>query len=243
MLRSGVASSKNDQRASAVGVLALMRGQRAAITMATKAMGDGNPKVRVAAATALGELHASAAIPKLKEAINDNDVTVVLAAAHALLQLKDRSGYEVYYAILTGQRKSGKGLVAGQLDMLKDPKKMAMMGFQEGIGFIPFAGMGYTAIRAIMKDDSSPVRAAAARVLANDPDPDTVQGLVDTALDDKSELVRTAALEAVARHDDPAYISKIAAAMDDGKDPVRYTAAAAVIRLSAVAERRAAARK
>jgi HEAT repeat protein len=242
LLRSGVNSTKTDQRATAVGVLALMRGQRPATTMATEALGDKSPKVRVAAAGALGELHATKAIPKLKDALNDQDVSVVLAAAHALLLLKDSSAYDVYFAILTGQRKGGHGLLAGQLETLKDPKKMALLGFQEGIGFIPFAGMGYGAVRAIMKDDSSPVRAAAARVLAADPDADTLEGLANASLDDKSELVRTAALEAVARHDDPAYISKIAPAMDDEKDPVKFTAAAAVIRLTAIAERRAAAK-
>jgi HEAT repeat protein len=243
LLRTGVNSTKTDQRATAVGVLALMRGQRAAATMATEALQDKSPKVRVAAATALGELHTTTAIPNLKDALNDEDVSVVLAAAHALLLLKDSSAYEVYFAILTGERKSSHGLVAGQLETLKDPKKMALLGFQEGIGFIPFAGMGYGAVRAIMKDDSSPVRAAAARVLAADRDPDTLDGLANVSLDDKSELVRTAALEAVARHDDPAYISKIAPAMDDEKDPVRFTAAATVIRLTAIAERRAASKQ
>lgn len=211
--------------------------------MASKALGDDKPKVRIAAATALGELHATSAIPSLKEALSDDEVGVVLAAAHALLLMKDPSGYEVYYAILSGQRKSGKGLVAGQMDTLKDPKKMAMLGFQEGIGFIPFAGMGYSAIRTIMKDDSSPVRAAAARVLAEDPDPDTARELADVAVHDKSELVRTAALEAIARHGDPAYIGTIAPAMSDDKDPVKYTAAAAVARLTAISERRGANKK
>jgi HEAT repeat protein len=243
LLREGVRSEKTDQRATAVGVLALLRGQRAAIAMATKALDDDKPKVRIAGAAALGELRATSAIPKLKEVLADGDVAVVLAAAHALLLMKDPSGYEVYYAILSGERKSGKGLVAGQMDTLKDPKKMAMLGFQEGIGFIPFAGMGYSAVKTIMKDDSSPVRAAAARVLADDPDPDTANELADTAVNDKSELVRVAALEAVARHDDPAYIGKIAVAMSDDKDPVKYTAAAAVARLTAIAERRQAKKK
>lgn len=239
MLRAGVRSDKTDQRAIAVGVLALLRGQRAAVSMASKALDDDHPKVRIAAATALGELHATSAIPQLKEALSDKEVGVVLAAAHALVLLKDPSAYEVYYAILTGKMKGGKGLVAGELDTLKDPKKMAMLGFQEGIGFIPFAGIGYSAIKTMMKDDSSPVRAAAARVLAGDPDPDTTAGLADAAVNDKSELVRIAALEAVARHDDPAYIGKIAPAMADEKDPVKYTAAAAVARLTAIGGRHA----
>jgi hypothetical protein len=60
-----------------------------------------------------------------------------------------------------------------QLDTLKDKKKMAKMGFEEGIGFIPFAGMGYEAFKTVKKNDSSPVRAAAAKQLAHDPDPGT----------------------------------------------------------------------
>jgi len=243
LLRSGVRSRKADQRATAVKVLSLLPGRRAAIEMAKNALDDENPKVRVAAATSLGELKARSAIPKLKAALSDKEISVVLAAAHALLQLKDPSAYEVYYAILTGQRKSGNGLIAGQLETIKDPKKLAMLGIQEGIGFVPFAGIGYTAIKTILKDDTSPVRAAAARVLAGDRDRDTLDELASTAVNDKSELVRTAALEAVARHDDPAYISKIAPAMEDDKDPVRYTAAAAVARLSAVADRRGAEKK
>ncbi|HXM21672.1 MAG TPA: hypothetical protein VN948_10455 [Terriglobales bacterium] len=89
----------------------------------------------------------------------------------SILTLKDATAYQVYYEILTGQRKGSKEVVAGELDTLKDAKKMALLGFQEGIGFVPFAGIGYTAIQTIMKDDSSPVRAAAARVLADDPTP------------------------------------------------------------------------
>jgi len=238
LLRTGVRSSKTDERATAVRVLSLLRGQPEAVTMARKALTDSKPKVRTAAAMALGQMHATSSIPQLKEALADPEVSVVLAAAHSLLLLKDPAAYQVYYAILTGQRKSSQGLVAGQLDTLKDPKKMAMLGFEEGIGFIPFASVGYTAVRTITKDDSSPVRAAAARELATDPDPETAEGLADEAVDDKNELVRTAALEALARRQDPAYVDKIVPAMSDEKDSVKYTAAAAVLYLTAIAQHR-----
>ncbi len=219
-------------------VLSLLPGQPEAVGMARTALGDPKPEVRTAAAMALGELHARSSIPQLKAALADKEIPVVLAAAHSLLLMKDPSAYEVYYAILTGKRKSNQGLVAGQIDQLKDTKKMALLGFEEGIGFVPFASIGYGAVRTIMKDDSSPVRAAAARVLATDPDYDTTDGLAEIANNDKSELVRTAALEALAKHGDPAYIDQIVPAMSDHKDPVKYTAAAAVVRLSAIAARR-----
>jgi HEAT repeat protein len=238
LLRDGARSQKTDERTTAVRVLSLLRGQPEAVAMARKALADSKPPVRTAAAMTLGQLRASSTIPQLKNALSDKEVSVVLAAAHSLLLLKDRSAYEVYYAILTGQRKGGPGLVSGQMDTLKDAKKMALLGFQEGIGFIPFAGMGYSAVRTILKDDTAPVRAAAARVLGDDPDPKTAQGLAEAAVGDKNELVRAAALEALARHGDPAFVDRIVPALSDSKDPVKYTAAAVIVRLTAIAERR-----
>jgi HEAT repeat protein len=87
----------------------------------------------------------------------------------------------------------------------------------------------------IKKDDSSPVRAAAAKVLAKDPDPAATKALADAA-GDKSWLVRTAALEALAKRGDPSVLDKVALCMSDEKDAVKYTAAAAVLRLMAIKE-------
>jgi len=102
-------------------------------------------------------------------------------------------GYDTYYEVLTGERRASKGLIKEQLDTLKDKKKTAEMGFEEGIGFIPFAGIGYEIFKTVTKNDSSPVRAAA--------------------------------LEAIALREDPSLIPKISAALDDGKNVVRFTAA------------------
>ena len=125
-----------------------------------KALADDRPEVRAAAAAALGDLKSKGSVPMLEKALDDDDPSVALAAAHALDLMHDDSAYDVYYEILTGQRRSGKGLVASQTAMLKDPKKVAQLGFEEGIGFIPFAGIGWEAIKVIKKDDSSPIRAA-----------------------------------------------------------------------------------
>lgn len=238
LLRTGVQDSSTELRATTVGVLSLLRGEPEAVRMARKALEDEKADVRAAAAASLGELHDVGAIPKLKAALEDKEPAVVLAAAHALVELGDRSGYEVYYAILTGQRKSRRGLVAGQMESLKDPKKLAELGLFQGLGFIPFAGLGYKAIKAIVQSDSSPGRAAAAKVLTKDPDSDTDDALVQVATTDKSEIVRAAALDAIARRDRPVLIPRIAPAMEDDKDSVKYTAAAAVIRLSDIRVRK-----
>lgn len=230
LLKSGAAEKGTDHRASAVRALSLLRGEKRAIALATNALSDPKPEVRTAAATALGKLHATSSIPDLKQALSDKELTVVLAAAHSLLILKDTSPYDLYYSILTGSRK-GSGLISDQMAILKDPKKMALLGFREGIGYVPFGDIGYTAMRTVTKDSSAPVRAASAKVLAEDPDPITQNMLAQEAISDKSELVRIAALEAVAKRGDPSAIEKITDAMNDPKYAVRYAAAAAILHL------------
>jgi HEAT repeat protein len=237
-LQSGLEENNTDKRAAAVRVLSLLRGDAKSVKLATRALSDDKPQVRVAAARALGELHAKSAIPKLEKALSDKEPMVTLAAAHALLTMKDALAYEVYYEILTGERRSSKGLLAEQLDTLRDPKKMALLGIQEGIDFVPFAGIGYTAYRTIMKDDGSPVRAAAAKVLINDHDAVVEEAMIRAATEDKNHVVRAAALEALARRGNPAVIRRIEPALSDERDAVKYTAAAAILHLSDVAERR-----
>jgi hypothetical protein len=118
-----------------------------ALKLAEKALGDDKPEVRSAAAAALGDMKSRTSIPKLRKALDDRDPSVALTAAHSLELMHDDSAYEVYYEVLTGQRKAGKGLIASETSVLKDPKKMAQLGFEEGIGFIPFAGIGWEAIK------------------------------------------------------------------------------------------------
>jgi HEAT repeat protein len=232
-LEGGIQGKSAENRSIAVRVLGLLPGDAKAAGLAEKALGDEKAEVRAAAATALGQMRSQKSVAKLEEALNDKETSVELAAASALVQLKDKRGYEVYYAVLTGKRKAGQGLVAEQMKILEDPKKMAMFGFEEGLGFVPFAGMGYTAFKVLTKDDASPVRAAAANMLANDPDPESGEALADVS-SDKSWRVRVAALDAIAKRGDPKLLDEAEGAMSDEKAAVRYTAAAAVLRLTAV---------
>lgn len=236
-LRDGVNDKGADRRSKAVLALGLLPGEREAVALAELAMQDEKPIVRAAGATALGAMLSKASIPKLKNALSDKDGSVVLAAALSLVTLKDEKGYDVYYAVLTGQRKTGRERMSEGMKVLQDPKKLAEFGLEEGIGFVPFGGLGLTAFSALTKDDVSPVRAAAARVLAKDPDPRSGEALGQAAVSDKSGRVRAAALEAIAKRGDPALLSDIEPAMSDGNDVVRFSAAAAVIRLTTVGER------
>jgi HEAT repeat protein len=254
LLSAGAADKSAHTRAIAVRSLGLVPHDSAAEKLAADSLHDSSAEVRIAAATALGHMKATSAIPALKKALRDPDVGVILAAAGSLRLLGDPSAYLVYYAVLTGERKSGQGLVDEEKKMLSDPRKMALFGFETGIGFVPFGGLSYGVYKALTKDDVSPVRAAAAVALAHDPDPKSGEALVKAASAptydsytktgeaivkapvDKTWVIRAAALDAIAQRNDPGLIVGIMSAMADPKPEVQYTAAAAIYHLSKLAE-------
>lgn len=231
MLDTGVSAENTAERATAVRVLGLIPEDQHAVRLAEGALQDGQPQVRAAAAMALGQMGSTASVAKLKAALRDDSVEVVMAAAHSLRSLGDAAAYEVYYAVLTGELKTGAELDERHKQMLKDPKKMAQFGFEQGLGMVPFASLGYGVVKAVRRDDASPVRASAAKVLTSDPDPRSGEALVKAA-SDKSWIVRAAALDAIARRGDPALARTAEVAMSDENEAVRYTAAAAMVRLS-----------
>jgi HEAT repeat protein len=236
MLDTAAASQKTGERTDSIRALGLLRNDVHARNLARHGLEDPKPEVRVAAATALGQMHCTESIPWLRKLLSDKKLPVVMAAAHSLRDLKDdTSAYAIYYDVLTGARKSNDGLVAQQLETLHNPKELAKIGFSEGIGFVPFAGIGWEAYRTMHKKDPNPVRAVAASFLAHDPDPATAAALVK-ATHDKNWMVRTAAIEAIAEREDPSLQPKVESGFADPNARVRYTAAAAVIRLSSVAD-------
>jgi HEAT repeat protein len=234
MLMTASFSKRTVDRTNGIRALGLLRENARARELAENALADPNPDVRVAAATSLGQMHATAAIPKLQKALSDKKIPVVMAAAHSLRELDDnKSAYEVYYDLLTGERKSNDGIIAQQISTLKDPKELAKIGISEGIGYIPFAGIGWDAYRTMHKKDPNPARAVAATLLAHDPDPASAKALVK-ATSDKDWIVRAAAVEAIAQRGDPTLLPKVQEKFTDKNPKVRYSAAAAVIRLSGI---------
>ena len=235
ILQANWNENSTEKRVQAIRVLALLPRDLRALDLVKKAASDGTAEVRASAATVLGQLHGKSSLALLHKLLEDKEPSVVLAAASALIPSKDPAAYEAYYEFLTGFRKTGNGLIANQMKTLRDPKKMAEIGIEDGIGFVPYAGIGLSAFKTLRADDVSPVRAAAAIMLASDPDPASGQALV-TAIADKSWLVKTAALEAIAKRGDPKLLDSIVPAMMDDNTSVRCTAAAAVIRLSSITE-------
>lgn len=240
ILQAGVDDEKSSNRTAAVQALSLLPGNSRATRLALQTLQDKHVSVRTAAAVVLGQQHAKSAIPALKKALDDSEISVVLAAAHSLLLLKDPSAYEIYYAVLMGDKKTSKGLVESQMNRLKDPKQLAQIGISEGVGFVPFGGMGYDAFRELHKRDNSPVRTNAARFLANDPDPISEDALIQTALADKNEDVRLAALDALTQRGDPKCVDRLMKNLSDEKPTVRYRTAAVIIHLSEMKKKKPA---
>lgn len=233
ILQDGLKDTNAEKRAHAVRALGLLTGNAEAQRAAVLALRDEKPHVRQAAAHALGAMRAEQATGSLEEALGDSEPSVVLAAANSLLLLHDDVGYDTYYEVLTGEKRASKGLIKEQLDTLKDKKKVAQMGFEEGIGFIPFGGIGYEIFKTVTKNDSAPIRAAAAKKLAHDPEPDAGKALTKAA-SDKDWRVRAAALDAIALREDPSLVSRIASALDDKNEVVRFTAAACIAHLDSL---------
>ena len=234
MLLTAAFSQRTSERTDGVRALGLLRNNSQARQLAEYALSDSNSDVRRAAAMVLGQMDARESIPKLENALSDKKIPVVMAAAQSLRELKaDKSAYAVYYDLLTGERKANDGLIARQLETLKDPKVLAEIGFSEGIGFVPFAGIGWDAWRTVHKKDPNPVRAVAATLLAHDPDPSTGNALVK-ATNDKDWIVRAAAIEAIAERGDPSLLPHVVEKFSDKNAKVRFSAAAAVIHLSAL---------
>ena len=236
MLEQGVAASNEDTRVKAIEALGLLVKDDKARQVAEPKLKDEQPAVRTAASTALGQIGLATAAPALKQAARDKEAGVVFAAAAALLRLGDPSAYRVYYAVLTGERKTGEPLLESQLKMLKDPSALAHIGFEQGIGFIPFGGIGMQVFKSFKQDNVSPVRAAAARRLAADPDPASGRALTAATRDEKW-LVRASAVSAIASRGDRSLVSSLIPRLEDENETVRFNAAAAIVRLETGAKK------
>jgi HEAT repeat protein len=245
ILQAGAADKSSGQRVATMRVLQLIPGDAKALGMAEEGLRDKDPDVRGAAALSLGAMKSQSVIPQLIAAAkSDTEGAVVMAAAKSMIELGEEKGYEVYYAVLTGQRKTGESLIGGQEhelhQLLGNPKEMETMAFEQGMGFVPFGGIGLAAFQTVHKSElNEPImKATSIKILAKDPDPRTGKVLVASTTD-KSWLVRAAAYDALARRGDPALLPNLTAGLQDEKGEVKLTAAASVVYLSSISKRAA----
>lgn len=231
VLEKGLTSKSPISRVRAVYALGAVNHDASAQAEAERLLNDSDAKVRAAAALALGNMDARSSADRIAALFDNPSFEEAFAAASTLRRFDDPRAYRVYYATLTGQKKTGEGLIESQMKILRDPKALAKMGFTHGIGFVPYAGQALTAYGMITQDDISPIREEAALRLAHDPDPRSAKALTN-ALADKKWVVRAAAAEAIGQRNDPALMGALPALFSDEEDVVRYASAAAYLRLT-----------
>ncbi|MGH9685119.1 MAG: HEAT repeat domain-containing protein [Candidatus Acidiferrales bacterium] len=236
LLASGMSSDKLRSRSDALSALSVLGENRRAIKMIEGALDDKEESIRSLAATSLGDVHARSSIPLLRAALLDNSPAVSFAAARALWKMGDRSGRDVFYGVLSGQRSNGPGFIKSNLNHamqeLHDPKALALIGVNEGAGALlgPFS-MGVSLIEAYAKDNGAPIEALCAQLLASDNTPDTVEEL-KAALADRNWTVRVAAARSLAEMRRTETIPQLRDMFDDDKQQAaQYVAAAAILRL------------
>ncbi|HYB62145.1 MAG TPA: HEAT repeat domain-containing protein [Methylomirabilota bacterium] len=220
------------RRAKAIRAAGVLRPEGPALDFVTAALTDKDPDVRAAAATSLGEMRAVSATPQLESALSDSEYTVVMAAAAALVVLKNDEGFEVDYELLTHERKTGEPMTQQARDTMRDRNRMITLVIEQGLQFAPFGGYGVAAWQALhTMNNTAPVRAQAALSLARDPDPKSATALLK-AMADKQWMVRAAALKALGLRGDARIVAKLAPSLDDSVDAVRFAGAATIYRLA-----------
>jgi len=237
MLTQGATSDKIRDRSDALSALTIVGRNPKAVSLMETALTDKDVNIRVLAATSLGSIRAKSAIPKLTDAVNDSAPQVSFAAVQALWRIGDRSTRQILYEILAGERKTKPGVIKGKMSgamaQMHDPKSLALLGVNQASGMFlgPFS-MGISFLEEYTKNNSAPVQALCAQMLASDDNPDTVRELRD-ALGDKNWAVRASAARALARLNHPEALPQLKDMMANDKErPARFAAAAAVIRLS-----------
>jgi len=231
LLKAGSADKDTKHRAGALQAMGILRPMPDIVKIIEAGLDDQSPIVREAAARSLGEMRSTTSISKLQAAVDDKDFGVSIAAATALVGMKNDAGYDANFEMLTGARKSGEPLTQQASRTLHDRDKMIMLSFEQGMGFAPFGGFAVAAFEAMKKNSTAPVRASAALALAHDPDERSARALV-IATGDKEWIVRVAAIRALGMRDDASLVGELKAPLADTRSEVRYAAAASIIRLS-----------
>lgn len=236
MLEEGAASEKVIRRTDALSAAATIGPQPGVLELLETALHDKEPDVRQVAATACGELKSRSLIPVLKLALDDNSADVGFAAARALWEMGDRSGREMFIAVLAGERSSSK--ISDELTdarrRLRNPMALALIGAKEGAGALlgPFS-IGISVAEELAKDSSAQVRALSATLLGADDSPESLDEL-QKALAEKNWVVRAAAAKALGHCSQRSVIPKLQPLLKDDKESVRFMAAASIVRLSSL---------
>lgn len=234
ILDHGVHDGNPVKRKQAVLAMSLLRPQPRPVVLLEGALDDKDAGVREAACATLGVIQSQTSIPKLQKALNDTVPEVIFAAAKALYNMNDPTGREVIMAVLLGEQSDASGFVSGSIRSMKlklhDPKALMMIGINGGAGFAGPFGIGVPLAEGVLRDNQASGKTVAALLLATDRSPESLAALKG-ALADKNWTVRVAAARAIGTRDAITLYDNVARLLNDKREEVEFSAAAALIRL------------
>ncbi|MES1257378.1 MAG: HEAT repeat domain-containing protein [Acidobacteriota bacterium] len=230
------------KRIAAVVAMSVVKPQAKPVALIEGMLEDGDLGVRQAACNTLGDIRSRASIPQLRKMLDDKAPEVIFASAKALYLMGDPAGREVLSEVLLGEQKGASGFVStsirGAKLKLHDPKALLLIGVNQAAAFLGPAGAGVPVAEELLKDGQASGKTVAALLLATDTTAES-RAAVRAALSDKNWTVRAAALRAIALRDLTELYADAALLLDDKRDEVKDSAAAAMIRLRQGPARRA----
>jgi hypothetical protein len=232
MLDDALGDAKHPQTRiqAAAGLLRTPRSEK----MITDAMADPDVDVRTAAALAAGQTKDRNLTTPLRNMLDDKEPQVVYTAAMTLWKMNDKSGEDILMSVADGDRSASASMMHGTEHKinrdLHDPAKLAKLGALQGAYMFlgPF-GYGITAFQFIHQSGGDLSRAAAIEELSQERTEPVHKELI-AALGDKDVAVRAAAAKALVDYHDEAAQKAVYALLQDSKQPVRLTGAAAYLR-------------
>jgi HEAT repeat protein len=238
MLEDAVTDSKHPQtRIQALAAAGMLRTPRSE-KMITDAMKDPDVDVRTAAVLAAGQTKDRNLTTPIRDMLDDKEPQVVYTAAMTLWKMGDKSGEDILMSVVNGDRSASASMVHGTEHKinrdLHDPAKMAKLGAIQGAYFLlgPF-GYGITAFEFIHQSGGDLARAAAIEQISQEKTEPIHKELI-AALGDKDLTVRAAAAKALVDYRDEATQKAVYGLLQDSKQPVRLTGAAAYLRTTGV---------
>lgn len=233
MLTFATQSHNADTRIQALAALGTLGSTARSSNLIVTAMADPDLDVRTAAILAAVETKNRNLTTNIRNLLNDKEPQVAFTAATTLWKLNDRSGEDILVAVINGDRSANPTLMNGTMhDMnkrLHHPADLAKMGAMQGIYMMigPF-GFGLTALQYMHKNGGDLARVSAIQQISEE-NTAPVRKILTSALSEKDPAVRAAAAKALGSEHDKELATPLYALLDDPRQPVRLTAAAACI--------------
>ena len=244
ILLAGLGDKSADVRVQALQTLGMVGQNEDMIKGLVDHLDDKDFKVRIAVITAIVDLREKSAIGALqKRLIIDEVPEVSFAAAKALYILADPQGKIALEAIFAREMKAGSNMVRSKLrDLMrtmKTPKSAMLFALRNGVGYIPVPGLGegVGATIDLLIDAELSARANVLLLMVTDKSEES-KSMIASALTDQDWSVRAVGIQTIAMLNWLEFQAKLVELLDDKKEKVRFRAAAAYLRLAAIAEKK-----